>query len=281
MMIKTRFAAAAIMLTVAFGCNQKSDKENGAVDTTATDTSAAGNLETDTQVQDFVQSLPSPIHVAKIFQRAGLKYIPGMTNSPGNAAKYMSPYSKSVNLGVYTTDLSYCTFNNQSQEAISFFKAVKTMTDGLNLTSIFEGTNLVPRFEKNIGNRDSLVTLMALMAMESDFLLKQTSRMDIAYLSFAGAWIESSYIATQILKNKRNQDILSKLLDQNHSLGKLITLLDAYKDKEEFASLIASLTDIKTSLDALNSENTIAHEEEFKKLVEKVEKLRNSVVNDN
>jgi hypothetical protein len=61
----------------------------------------------------------------------------------------------------------------------------------------------------------------------------------------------------------------------------LISLLDAYKDKEEFASLIASLTDIKTSLDALNSENTIAHEEEFKKLVEKVEKLRNSVVNDN
>ncbi len=117
--------------------------------------------------------------------------------------------------------------------------------------------------------------------MESDFLLKQTARLDIAYLSFAGAWIESSYIATQILKNKRNQDILSKLLDQNHSLGKLITLLDAYKDKEEFASLIASLTDIKTSLDALNSENTIAHEEEFKKLVEKVEKLRNSVVNDN
>jgi hypothetical protein len=139
MMIKTRFAAAAIMLTVAFGCNQKSDKENGAADTTATDTSAAGNLETDTKVQDFVQSLPSPIHIAKIFQRAGLKYIPGMTNSPGNAAKYLSPYSKSVNLGVYTTDLSYCTFNNQSQEAISFFKAVKTMTDGLNLTSIFEG----------------------------------------------------------------------------------------------------------------------------------------------
>lgn len=204
-----------------------------------------------------------------------------MTNSPGNAAKYLSPYSKSVNLGVYTTDLSYCTFNNQSQEAISFFKAVKTMTDGLNLTSIFEGTNFIPRFEKNIGNKDSLETLMALMSMESDFLLDKTARLDIAYLSFAGAWIESSYIATQILKNKRNPDILSKLLDQSQSLGKLISLLDAYKDKEEFASLIASLTDIKTSLDALNSENTIAHEEEFKKLVEKVEKLRNSVVNDN
>jgi hypothetical protein len=71
------------------------------------------------------------------------------------------------------------------------------------------------------------------------------------------------------------------LLDQSHSLGKLIKLLDSYKDKEDFAGLIAGLSDVKASLDVLNSENTITHEEEFKKLVEKVEKLRNEVVNDN
>ena len=280
MIIKTRFAAAAILLMVAFGCSQNA--ENGSTaDSTATDSVLAGNLETETQVQDFVQSLPSPIHIAKIFQRAGLKYISGLTNPAGNASKYLSPYSQSINLGVYTTDLSYCTFNNQSQESITYFKAVKTMTDKLNLTSIFESTQLLPRFEKNIGNTDSMVTLMALMSMESDFLLKQTSRMDIAYLSFAGAWIESTYIATQMLKNKRNPDILNKLLDQSHSLGKLIKLLDSYKDKEDFAGLIAGLSDVKASLDVLNSENTITHEEEFKKLVEKVEKLRNEVVNDN
>lgn len=279
MIIKTRFAAAAILLSVAFGCNE-TKTENGSTDSTAAAVDS-GSMNTDIQVQDFVQSLPSPIHIAKIFQRAGLKYISGMTNPAGNASKYLSPYSKSVNLGVYTTDLSYCTFNNQSQEAITYFKAVKTMTDGLNLTSIFEGTNLLPRFEKNIGNTDSLVTLMALMSMESDFLLKQTSRLDIAYLSFAGAWIESSYIATQMLKTKRNPDILNKLLDQSHSLGKLIKLLDTYKDKEEFATLITGLNDIHASLEVLNSEKTITHDEEFKKLIEKVEKLRNQVVNDN
>lgn len=280
MIIKNRLAAAALLLVVSFSCSQESD-QSGTGDSTATQAEQAGALDTETQVQDFVQSLPSPIHIARIFQRAGLKYISGMTNPAGNASKYLSPYSKSVNLGVYTADLSYCTFNNQSQEAITYFKAVKTMTDGLNLTSIFEGTNLLPRFEKNIGNTDSLVTLMALMSMESDFLLKQTSRMDIAYLSFAGAWTETAYIATQMLKEKRNPDIMNKLLDQSHSLGKLIKLLESYKDKEEFANLITGLNDVKASLDILNSENTITHEEEFKKLVSKVEKIRNEVVNDN
>jgi hypothetical protein len=284
MIIKSRFAAAAILLVAAFSCSQSNDKEkspdsgNG---TAVTNDTSAGSAESDAQVQDFVQSLPSPIHIAKIFQRAGLKYISGMTNPANNASKYMTPYSKAVNLGIYTTDLSYCTFNNQSQEAITYFKAVKTMTDALNLTSIFEGTNLIPRFEKNIGKTDSLVTLMALMSMESDFLLKQTARMDIAYLSFAGAWIESSYIATQMLKSKRNPDIMNKLLDQSHSLGKLIKLLNTYKTEDGFAALITGLEDVKASLDILNSENTVTHEEEFKKLTSKVEKLRNAIVNEN
>jgi hypothetical protein len=282
MNLRSRFATAGIFLAVAFGCNQNTEKDASGVDSSGADSSMlARESGAESKTQDFFQSLPSPIHVARIFQRAGLKYISGTTNPAANASKYMSPYSKSINLGIYTTDLSYCTFNDQSQEAISYFKAVKTLTDGLNLTSIFESTNMIPRFERNIGNKDSLVTLMATMSMESDILLKQTSRLDIAYLSFAGAWIESAYIATQMLKNKRNPDILKRLLDQNNSLGKLIALLKDYDDKQEFESLIASLTDIKTSLDILNSENTTTHEEEFKKLVTKVEKLRTDRVNDN
>jgi len=282
MNLKKRLAAAGLLLIVAFGCGQKNEKDSAGVDSTASDSAMlASDSAIESKTQDFFQSLPSPIHVARIFQRAGLKYLSGITNPASNATKYMSPYSKSINLGVYTTDLSYCTFNDQSQEAISYFKAVKTCTDGLNLTSIFESTNLVPRFEKNIGNKDSLVTLMATLSMESDILLKQTSRLDIAYLSFAGAWVESAYIATQMLKNKRNPDITKRLLDQNNSLGKLIALLQDFKDKPEIESLIANLSEIKASLDILNSENTTTHEEEFKKLTSKVDMLRNKIVKDN
>jgi len=282
MNLKRQLATAGLVLSVAFGCNQGTEKETTGTESNAADsTMMSRDSVAESKTQDFFQSLPSPIHVARIFQRAGLKYISGITNPAANASKYMSPYSKSVNLGIYTTDLSYCTFNDQSQEAISYFKAVKTLTDGLNLTSIFESTNLIPRFERNIGNKDSLVMLMATLSMESDVLLKQTSRLDIAYLSFAGAWTESAYIATQMLKNKRNPDILKRLLDQNNSLGKLIALLKDFDGKQEFEVLISSLTDIKASLDILNSENTTTHEEEFKKLTSKVETLRNKIVNDN
>jgi hypothetical protein len=71
------------------------------------------------------------------------------------------------------------------------------------------------------------------------------------------------------------------LLDQNNSLGKLVALLQDFKDKPEIDGLISSLNEIKVSLDVLNSENTTSHEEEFKKLTSKVETLRNKIVTDN
>jgi hypothetical protein len=73
---------------------------------------------------------------------------------------------------------------------------------------------------------------------------------------------------------------MKRLLDQNNSLGKLIGLLKDFDDNQEFEGLITKLSDVKSSLDVLNSENTTTHEEEFKKLVTKIESLRNDLVND-
>lgn len=271
----------SIALSLLSGCSSETKTEETAT-TAETENSVIQEVSEDTKTQDFIKSLPSPIHVSRIFQRAGLKYLSGITNPAINATKYQSPYSKSINLGVYTTDLAYCTFNDQSQEAVTYFKAVKTLTDGLNMTSIFESTNLIPRFEKNIGNKDSLVSLMATLSMESDILLKQTSRLDVAYLSFAGAWLESMYIATQMLKNKRNPEILQRVMEQSNSLGKLITLLEDFQQNQEFGALIADLKAIKTHLDNMSNatEGNEKMEEEFKALTSKIETLRNKVVSD-
>lgn len=271
--------AVGIAATILVGCSSEKQSETIS-DAESTENAVIQEADDDTKTQDFLKSLPSPIHVARIFQRAGLKYLSGITNPAANATKYQSPYSKSINLGIYTTDLAYCTFNDQSQEAVTYFKAVKTLTDGLNMTSIFESTNLIPRFEKNIGNKDSLVSLMATLSMESDILLKQTSRLDVAYLSFSGAWIESMYIATQMLKNKRNPEIMQRVMDQSNSLGKLIALLEDFQQNKEFEALIVNLKDLKTNLDNLNNENSGNQEEEFKTLTAKVEALRKKVVSD-
>lgn len=271
---------AGLALTFFVGCSSEQKGEEASTDAVSTDSVSLTQETGESKAQDFFQSLPSPIHIARIFQRAGLKYLSGISNPASGASKYQSPYSRSINLGVYTTDLAYCTFNDQSQEAVSYFKAIKTLTDGLNMTSIFESTNMIPRFERNIGNKDSLVSLMATLSMESDILLKQTSRPDVAYLSFTGAWVESMYIATQMLKNKRNPEIMQRVLDQSNSLSKLTSLLKEFQQKEEFNSLISSLTEIQNSLDVLNSDKTTAHEDEFKKLASQVETLRNKVVSD-
>jgi hypothetical protein len=279
MITSTRFAhklvALGIGATMLWSCS--SDKHDEQADQQVDTSALTEQSGQPSKSQEFFQSLPSPIHISRIFQRAGLKYLSGYTNPADNASKYMSPYSRSVNMGIYTTDLAYCTFSDQTQEAISYFKAIKTLTDGLNMSSIFENTNLVPRFEKNLGNKDSLVMLMSDLSMESDILLKQTSRLDVAYLSFAGAWTESMYIATQILKKAKNPELSKRVADQEGSLEKLIILLQDYQDKKEFSSLIASLSEVKGTLEKINNGNG---EEDFGVLTTQIETLRNKLTSE-
>ncbi len=275
MRIANKLVALSLGTTMLWSCS--SEKQE---DTTDQHVDSSALTEQSTQPsrsQEFFQSLPSPIHISRIFQRAGLKYLSGYSNPADNATKYMSPYSRSVNMGVYTTDLAYCTFSDQTQEAITYFKAVKTLTDGLNMSSIFENTNLVPRFEKNLGNKDSLIMLMSDLSMESDILLKQTSRLDVAYLSFAGAWTESMYIATQILKKAKNPELSNRVADQQGSLEKLIVLLQDYQDKKEFSNLIASLSEIKVTFKKINSGNS---DEDFGTLTSQIETLRNKLTSE-
>ena len=72
--------------------------------------------ETLTTVQDTVAivetptisyTLPSPLQVASIFKKSGLKYKAGVTNSLKDPSKYTTNLSKAINLGVYSADLSY------------------------------------------------------------------------------------------------------------------------------------------------------------------------------
>jgi len=275
MRIANKFVALSLGTTMLWSCS--SDKQEEGTDQQEGQSALTEQSTLPSKSQEFFQSLPSPIHISRIFQRAGLKYLSGYTNPADNATKYMSPHSRSINMGVYTTDLAYCTFSDQTQEAITYFKAVKTLTDGLNMSSIFENTNLVPRFEVNIGNKDSLIMLMSDLSMESDILLKQTSRLDVAYLSFAGAWTESMYIATQILKKSKNPELTKRVADQQGSLEKLIVLLQDYQDKKEFSSLISSLSEIKVTFEKINSGNG---EEDFGTLTSQIETLRNKLTSE-
>jgi hypothetical protein len=276
-------ATGALMLSA---CGSETPKE-GAV---------AAPLEDSTEIaiesNESSYLLPSPLQIASIFKKSGLKYKEGVTSSFKNPEKYTTNLSKALNLGVYSADLSYSVLNKQSQEAMNFIKLSKTLSENLGISSVFDQGNLSKRFEKNIGNEDSLAYIIAELQMFTDMYLDENDQQYISSIVFAGAWVESMHIGANVLGKEKDQSLNLKLSEQMTILKIIIGSLKSYEKKDAAISgIISDLEGLKSIYDALpsiknanqkdeNDETVIAlTNEEVSALTTKIEELRNKIIN--
>lgn len=237
--------------------------------------------------------LPSPLQIAAIFKKSGLKYIDGISNPVSNNVKYTSNMSKNLNLGIYSSDLCYTVLNKQNQASINYIKTVKQLVDQLGMTSIFEVNNLSSRFEKNLGNEDSLALIIAELQMETDLFLEDNEKQHMSSIVFAGAWIESMYIGSQVYLKTKNGPVGGKIAEQMTILESIIKVLKSYEKKEtEITNIVADLESIKNNYDNFSSvkaakphtdddevpEITLS-EDEISLLSKQLAEVRNKIVN--
>jgi hypothetical protein len=237
---------AAVLLTA---CGGEAPKE----DTTAApvaDTSAAAS--NDTEQQSY--SLPSPLQIASIFKKSGLKYKDGVTSPMKDPAKYTASLNQALNLGVYSADLSYTVLNKQNQESMAYMKLSRQLADKLGMSAVFDEGNLATRFEKNLGNEDSLAYIIAELQMLTDMYLDENNQQQITSIVFAGAWIESMYIGSKVFDGGKKSGLNNKLAEQLNILGSILKSLNAQLKKDPaIAGLTADLQTIKNIYDELPS----------------------------
>lgn len=199
-------------------------------------------------------SLPSPLQIASIFKKSGLKYQDGITTSLRDPSKYTTNISKSLNLGVYSADLSYCVLNKQNQEAMTYMKLCRQLAENLGMGTVFEQSNLSKRFEKNLGNEDSLAYIIAELQMVTDMYLDENEQPQITAIVFSGAWIESMYLGSKIYEKNKDKSMNTKLTEQMTILGSIVNALKAVQKKDPaIDGLIADVQSIKTIYDELPS----------------------------
>ena len=250
------------------------------------------------EIDGKVFSIPSPIQTAMLIKSSGTNYNKDILNEPSKVTNYSTNFKKAINLGIYGADLGYVTMYDQTQDAISFLTAVKSIGDDLGVSSAFD-LELVERFEKNIGNQDSLLMLVSDAYKSSDRYLKGNQQNDIGSLILAGGWIESLYFATNAAEMTGNKDIVKRIGEQKTTVYNLIKLLTPYYSKPEFTTLVDNLmelnevyeqvestyTYVKPTVDAENKTTTInsttvvnISDEQLKSITEKVLKMRNEII---
>lgn len=249
-------------------------------------------MEEDDFEDGFDVILPSPLQIASIMRKSGLPYVAGVTNPEANANKYGTKLSKSLNFGVYSADMSYCVLNQQNQEARAYMKLVRQMASDLGIENVFQHEELFESFERNLGNEDSLIYIIASIQEHLDDYLETSEQEYMAAVYFTGAWVEAMYVASQVVSDEDKQELSHRFSEQMGILENLIKGLEYHPNKvPEFEAVLNDLRALKADYDSFESTKALENaeeltlesfaitDEEMKKAIEKIVALRTKIVN--
>lgn len=279
-------SASGILLTACSGEPKTNDAELLVKADSAIEAVVAEELK------EVNYTLPSPLQLAAIFKKSGLKYVDGITNSPKNVAKYNhSAFNRALNLGVYSSDLAYTLLNKQFDASKNYLKACQEIGNGLGIKKAFELNNLGERFSKNIGKEDSLLEIISEIQMQSDIILEEHNQKHITAIAFAGAWFESIYIAGKVYTADKNKNVCISLMEQFMIAENIIKALKANTEKEPECELLCD--DINSILSLFKNSAAIKNadpnsdldfskmtlsDQEFNALDKKINEIRTNIV---
>lgn len=288
--MKTNFIK---LLAICFGtalftaCGSDADTTQSTLEDTTTSTpvdTTAAVVDEDFEDIDLDDvEIPTPLQMADLLNQAGMTYQDGLINDPSNT--YSTFYKKIANFGVYSSDLSYCALNGQSQSTMTLLNTINGLATDLGFSSIMDTEGMAASFEENIDDKDALHDAIEEMEENLEDYYERNETKYILPVLFAGGWIESVYLGTQSVKEQSNEDLQRQLIKEMMILDNLIMGLKANPEKEDvIKGLIVDLTAIKEIFQGLSiiqnvdDENATVTPEEFAALSAKVAEVRMKLV---
>jgi len=258
------------------------------------DTAATKSLQS---VKQIFYSLPSPLETALILKRSGAVYDEEILNPVENISHYNTSKAMALNLGIYSTDLSYASLFDQTQATVKLMTASKKMAEGLGILNAIDNS-VIQRLEENVNNRDVIMETISETLLNTNSILEEDERVALGSIILVGGWVEGLYIATSLVDdlNKVDNELVDRIADQKLSLGTVLNLLNQNIDNKDVKEVYDDMVDLKSIYDqvqisasevdvipdkqskvtTLRSKNVITvNPEVFKKLKTKVRELRN------
>lgn len=286
------FALAILVSACNTDKNKDSSLQLNAEDLEA-DSSATAGIQS---VKQIFYSLPSPLETALILKRSGAKYNEEILNPVDNLTKYNTNKSMALNLGIYSTDLSYASLFDQTQATIKFMTASKKMAENLGILNAIDNS-VIQRLEENVNNRDVIMETISETFLNTNSILEEDDRVAIGSIILVGGWLEGLYIATSLVEDVKSTDneLVDRIVDQKFSLETVLNLLnqnidnpdvkDIYNDILELkmiydevqisVSKVEVVQDSKSKVTTLSSKNVVTvNPAVFNKLKLKVKELR-------
>ncbi len=291
MSFKNRFLAIFLIGALAISCG-----DGGGGDAPVQDGDAAPKQDTKEdgsalmEIEGKMFSFPSPVQTAILIKDIGTDYDASLMNDPNAYSKYSTSFKRAINLGIYGADLGYANIYEQAPDALKYFKSVKMIGDELGVTASFD-ENLLKRFNDNLGNKDSLLAMVADAFRASDAYLKNNERSDVGALVLAGGWVESLYFTTNIANSTNNAELVSRIAAQKNTCNNLVKLMMPYYNKADYTAFIDQLMELnevfqgievvytweEPTVDEANKTTTINSKTEYRVSTEQLNDITNKI----
>lgn len=214
---------------------------SGTTETPIDSTEVKNNIDTSKSVVFY--NIPSPLETFTILKMSGSAFDKSVLNSTDKMPKYISSFSKAANLGVYSTDLSFCYLYKQNQDFNTYLKNINELTNALSIDGSY-GQEVNKRLQANSTNLDSLMAIVTEAGINADQYLKDNQRNTATATIAAGGWVEAMYIVTTIADKTQKEDVIGLVGDQKIVLKNLMNMLEQFKGDEEINVLLVGMRDI-------------------------------------
>jgi len=250
----------------------ESDSLKAALDT------AAYNDFADFKFTFTIANLPSPLDIINTVYTTQVPFDNTLLNPTTNFEKYFTSYKKSVNYGVYGVDMAYIAYYGNKQDLYDYYSTARRLAESIGTQETFD--RFTDRFEQNADNRDSVMAIVDQAYTETDKFLRSNSRLLVASQVVAGAFLESLYISTTLLKDQepeaKYKSSFTKIYEQKLVLNNLIDLFKEFKDKESTA-LQNDLQTLKSVFDTYKDASEI-NKASLQKISAAVATARNNAI---
>lgn len=264
-------------------------EENEMADTTKIETPKSPVSETFFQV-------PSPGEMLTFIKMVGgpNNKKTSFLNPPSNEKNYTDMKSKSINFGIYSCDLSYCSIFEIGSESLKYFKTVKIMGDQIGVSTAIK-PEILKRLEANISSPDSLAVITDDVYFDSFEALEDSKQGPTLALVVAGGWLESIYIATNLASFQADSPMIERLADQKYTLENLMEFLKKHDSDENVAAVKTDFEGLLAEFNKIGEKNAqplknvekgatqlsggtqlVITEQVYKAIAEKIKMLRNT-----
>jgi hypothetical protein len=234
----------------------------------------------DFQFHTLVINIPSPFEILTFLPKCGIPYNKSLLNPVDKETKYTTTTKKGLNYGVYIVDLVYLSTNEQFSDIKTYFKTARNLAQSLGCAESFDKISGT-RLEKNIDQKDTINKVIDQIYIEMDGYLRSNDRLLTATQILVGSWIESQYITATLLKdqtkNKENEILFQKVLQQNFTSQKLVELLKEFEKEKDFQPVISGVQELNKIYSGLHGDNI--DKETMEKLAAKLTEVRGKIVN--